>query len=97
VSDWEVGDLAVCVDASPPQRFTDLFVENWGTATPLVRNKVYTVAKVGAVKGGYRGLATTEDPDEPWLVTRFRKIRPDKIKACEEEFRTLLKRKPVSV
>jgi hypothetical protein len=95
MADWQVGDLAVCVK-----------VGLWrGTQTGRVVNGpihgvTYTVAWVGLTRAGNLGLELKEmetlrnldGTPIPWQAKRFRKIRPDKREACEEEFVTLLNR-----
>lgn len=94
MSDWQVGDLAVCVN-SGPSRFGPEKRHN------LVVDKVYRVVGIGGgtsdgrapyslfvagAKAMYESDGYGFDPD------RFRKIRPDEHEACEHEFVTLLKR-----
>lgn len=80
MSDWRVGDLAVCTDGrwlsadlGPPT--------NW----------VGAVTKV-TVRADRIGLSFAEFPD--WLhdAKYFRKIRPDEHESCEPEFIELLNR-----
>lgn len=88
---WEVGDLALCVNAAP--RAGKL----WITSYRPELNAVYTVVAVGSI-----GLKVAEIPDDAtttgWLgFDRFRKIKPD-TEPCEEEFTVLIKRmKPAKV
>jgi hypothetical protein len=83
--DWQIGDLAVCVDAS----------KHNGSpypAPPLVEGRSYTVSFVAY---GLKGIGVVEASCEPapaFKIERFRKIRPDAQERCEEEFETLLKR-----
>ena len=84
MSDWQVGDLAVCVVEQ----------DGWAPWKPQV-GVVYTVAEVADGVDG-PGFELEEDPDAfdgewIWLACDFRKI--DKHEACEEEFITLLKRR----
>ena len=94
MSDWQVGDLAVCVDDSPckcpcggsPVSVTagviyrvEAMRPNPGSTGPW---PTLILQGVGARPGHYRGVNEN----------RFRKIRPDEHRACEEEFVTLLKR-----
>jgi hypothetical protein len=88
MSDWQVGDLAVCVEAR---------------RSPLTEGSVYTVAAV-FFDPAYNTLGEFTEHTlllreiTPWpgkngfCPTRFRKIRPDERQACEPEFVTLLKR-----
>jgi hypothetical protein len=87
MSDWQVGDLAVCVDDQPRHGDTqDLEFAN------LKAGRVYRVVKV--TWGGH-GLHVDGAPvkrESGWWSDRFRKVTPDKREACEDEFVTLLKR-----
>jgi len=94
MSDWQVGDLAVCVSVSHPM-FSDI-------SRRLTVGTVYTVAMVGRpllVLNGERGLGFAEvSPtrrNRGYPETMFRKIRPDEHESCEPEFITLLKRSKV--
>jgi hypothetical protein len=96
MSDWAVGDLAVCVDAAPRSYRTD-------SGGSLAVGNIYTVEAVffGAFSR-HQMLGIMGFPWEPewvgWDADRFRKILPDKHEACESEFVDLLKRikRPVS-
>jgi hypothetical protein len=86
MSDWQVGDLAVCVDTAK---------RGCWHATYIKQGTVY------AVRGAYRDqdgdhVLALEGVAFPYLSDRFRKITPDKREACEDEFITLLKRGKVS-
>lgn len=94
MSDWQVGDLAVCVDAGPS----------------TFNGRLSNPARYGLLEGRrYRVTGMIIRADSPWqgvhclliddptfrlglASIRFRKILPDKHEACEEEFVTLLKR-----
>jgi hypothetical protein len=93
--DWQVGDLAVCVDARPGL---------YGPSS-LVEGRCYTVAEVlvranpipSGIGPSACGLLFIEirpaDPtDIAFAAARFRKIRPDEHENCEPEFVELLKR-----
>ena len=94
MSDWQAGDLAVCIYCDPgPQ------VDPW---EPVV-GQTYTVVRVGPLDIGWpdgTGLDFQDDPTcgdvKMWDAGWFRKIRPDKHEACEDEFITLLKRRKVA-
>lgn len=95
MSDWAIGDLAVCVDAVG--RITGKSV--------LVEGRTYTVSGIYLPS-----CPTSSDYGSPsdiglWLeelrspatsgafdARRFRKVTPDKQESCEEEFVTLLRR-----
>jgi hypothetical protein len=89
VSDWQVGDLAVCVNAD-----IDPFAGHNGG---LTLNAAYTVREVVRAEGEV-GLRLRDLPNptgckyRAFSTVRFRKIRPDEQQACEPEFITLLKR-----
>jgi hypothetical protein len=95
MSDWQVGDLAVCVDNAVRCRES--------RAGILVLGRAYKVAVLGSPRGtdifclGFRDHAHTARKGftPAFAAERFRKIRPDKHEACEEEFVTLLKRRKV--
>lgn len=82
--DWNVGDLAVCIDAGRRHSYC---------SNPLVAGAVYTVAGVTLADCSYygprsRGLVFKEirtDAPDGFHASRFRKIRPDEHEACEEE------------
>jgi hypothetical protein len=91
MSDWQVGDLAVCVDA--------------GHNKMIETGKVYRVEAVRVAPAGYSDTGSlglvlegicSNDRGGGYHATRFRKIAPDKPEACEDEFVTLLKRGKVS-
>jgi hypothetical protein len=88
--DWKVGDLALCVDASPCR---------CGTCSRLpmllAEGKSYTVIEVGVPE--WLLFAEQVGPSECRFCDefaadpdRFRKIRPDEHEKCEDEFVTLL-------
>jgi hypothetical protein len=89
MSDWQVGDLALCVDDRPSRKPI-----RWEP----VAGAIYTVASVAITDGG-SALELEEDPYRDgltaWFASRFRKIRPDEHEACEPEFVKLLKRTKV--
>lgn len=99
MSDWQVGDLALCVDAKPCPHFGN---------TGLVEGVIYTVVKVyvpeiggaSARFGRCTGLELRElesGTAHGFSAPRFRKIKPD-AEPCEEEFTVLIKRmKPAKV
>ncbi len=97
MSDWQVGDLALCVDESNPA------VPSLG---PAVREgRVYTVKAVTRYRRWQRGsydvgLILLEarhytNRDGDFVANIFRKIIPDAPEPCEAEFVTLLKRNKV--
>jgi len=95
MSDWQVGDLAVCVDDGPRYFEQNVIVK---------KDAVYRVTGLAATKDGEGtlflegviGWLPGERGPVAYRVSRFRKIRPDEHEACEPEFVTLLKRKKVS-
>ena len=81
---WQVGDLALCVDATlRPYSYE---------AHKLEQGRVYTV--FGVVIGPCTGRAALmiSASNYPCTADRFRKIRPDEREACEPEFSKLLLR-----
>lgn len=75
MSDWQVGDLALCIDDGPA-RYVKGSRENADPAS-LVRGRVYTVLFVGPdTKGiGLTGLAVTSR-NWGWFAERFIKVTP---------------------
>jgi hypothetical protein len=99
VSDWQVGDLALCVDDGPCRCGNCPAWPIFG----LELGKVYRVLAVRLDNQGLPGLVVDRPPTpptDPYHMAgsqiadraRFRKIRPDEHEACEPEFVTLLKR-----
>lgn len=91
MSDWQVGDLAVCVRAGPCQC-------GCGGTQALVEGRIYRVLGI-VVHPERLGLDVGVEPPpghSSLNAARFRKILPDKHEPCEEEFVTLLNRKKVS-
>jgi hypothetical protein len=91
MSDWQIGDLAVCVAVTHPA-FSD-------AARRLTLGKVYTVVRIGRplrILNGEHGLGFAEvsptRKNRGYPESMFRKIRPDQHEACESEFVDLLKR-----
>ena len=83
MSDWAVGDLALCVDAT--------FFNGIGEAAlgaPRAGG-VYAVIGIEAAPEGFTCL-DLHDVDYFCDARQFRKIRPDAHDACEAEFRILL-------
>jgi hypothetical protein len=97
MSDWQVGDLAVCINAGP-LLFNGRLSNGGGL---LVEGRTYrVVALIVREDQPWAGIAclVTDDADghDGFATCRFRKIRPDEHEACEPEFVTLLKRNKVS-
>ena len=92
MSDWQVGDLVVCVNAGPiayPPSVADGL---------LAEGKIYRVIgyEVRGPKSKWPGmpcLLLAEFHGRPggFAADRFRKIRPDDAEPCEVEFVELLK------
>jgi hypothetical protein len=89
MSDWQVGDLALCIHLSDIHPF-------WRARTRFREGEVYRVD--GLVNGRFGELYLVIGAPDIFAATgypnagRFRKIRPDEHEACEPEFVTLLKR-----
>jgi hypothetical protein len=89
MADWQVGDLAVCVDAAPRWYTVDIPGES------LELNRIYTVCGFSFWSDGTLNLLFEEfsHPTGAGIrADRFRKVVRDKHEACEEEFVTLLNR-----
>jgi hypothetical protein len=97
---WEVGDLAVCVDASPGREWAE-YLNDWSYTRGLEEGRIYRVARAIPASDEPAfvmldvGVPFPHEGDGVWPHTRFRKIRPDAHEACEEDFVTLLRRKTV--
>jgi len=72
--DWQVGDLALCVDDRPPYIYGGHKECSPKWTDPLRKGCVYTVVKIGLGKTGRLGLKV--DPKAGGLASRFRKIKP---------------------
>lgn len=97
MSDWQVGDLALCVDDGP--------CKCCGTPVTIVSGRLYRVAQIFVTDKNRRRLLSTylrlegncaATQEHPLAAghrdVRFRKIRPDEHTDCEPEFIELLKR-----
>lgn len=95
MSDWQVGDLALCIDDGPRDWHTPKQTQ---ALRQLCRGQIYTVSAIGrhSSYGGSIMLvglsATHEQMGVGWHSIRFRKIRPSAIEHIEA-----LKRLPVEV
>ena len=96
MDDWQVGDLALCVNVSTFQI---------GTGRDLVRGRIYTVTEIGPTPAGVLGLRLDGIPVREYDLAhgfkqakRFRKIRPHQPDEEDCETITLLtgKREPVA-
>ncbi|MXO67771.1 hypothetical protein GRI72_02850 [Altererythrobacter marinus] len=89
MSDWQRGDLALCVDDKP----SPLLGRH-----PAIKGRIYTVASV--VIADSLGL-TFEEIDHPnalgYYAHRFRKVTPPKADEFDREVIDLMNRKPVEV
>lgn len=91
MSDWQVGDLAVCVapiveDPIEVARGDILSVEGVWPDVP------HAVTLVMGCCLDFAGIERLDGGEAAYCAERFRKIRSDEHEACEEEFVTLLKR-----
>lgn len=92
MTDWKVGDLAVCVDTLPRKVCAG--------GDGCKKGRIYRVeavvndwlGNIGLVLEGRR----SDHPTGGYLAIAFRKIRPDAHEDCEPEFVTLLKRSKVA-
>lgn len=96
MSDWAVGDLAVCVDDG----------DSWYGKFPCRKGHIYRVtgihiARPGFSDAGRLGLLLegvhSGSPSGAFDACRFRKVKPDEHTACESEFVDLLKRSKTEV
>jgi len=101
MADWQVGDLALCVESARGNKLycrigNDMFLENGDRELRIKAGAVYTVTNVGALIGPDRQLALGFTESEgPWLASRFRKITPGAKIAGIEEPRRIKAPKPV--
>jgi hypothetical protein len=92
--DWQVGDLAVCVNADPHPQYGPVTLREGcvyrvaGVKPGLEFNSLVGRQCIGIYIAGNLSAA----PAGSYVADRFRKIRPDEHQACEPEFVTLLKR-----
>jgi hypothetical protein len=99
MSDWNVGDLAVCVDNSPKRASGPVNRRNLALLTV---GASYVVSWVGIDPdaGGSLLLVGVPHDNKGGIIAgfrgdRFRRVVQDKHEACEAEFVTLLKRSRV--
>ena len=90
MSDWSVGDRAICVDGGCCSCCGSKFFAD---------NAAFTVT--GVLPFGeelYLSFAEVAAPHHSpwWEHSAFRKARPDAHEKCEDEFITLLKRRRVN-
>jgi hypothetical protein len=85
MSDWQVGDLAACVDTAPRPETAEI-----DKCRLLTLGRIYTVELVHPDRDGF-WIAEISSL-YAFYEDRFRKIRPDAHEECEAEFVTLLKR-----
>ena len=95
MSDWQVGDLAVCVNTRNIERPRYVSVGGW----ELMIGRTYRVLWVGRDEDDGELIIDVGTQTGPKLAERFRKVDQPKDEPCEEEFVTLLKRikRPVKV
>jgi hypothetical protein len=92
VSDWQIGDLMLCVDAGPMKIIGGLEEAEDEAIGNLREGRIYRVDRIrtGLTVDCIGLVDLTERAGG--VSTRFRKIRPDEHEACEDEFITLLNR-----
>lgn len=99
-TDWQAGDIALCIDARP-NAFLPLH------ASGLEKDRYYTVAGVDLVWDFSLGRMVTglslnelrpTIPSGCFLASRFRKVRPDTLPGYDEALASLIAghRVPVS-
>lgn len=99
MTDWQKGDLALCVDDGPKPWLTD---EQLRQLNRIKKGRVYTVTGLGRV-GTRSGPtffiegapATYEHRGIGWTASRFRKVTPPKADEFDREVIDLMNRKPV--
>jgi hypothetical protein len=89
MSDWQVGDLAVCVDVS--DRFYAQYRRTALAGRRFAIGKKYRVVATSIHRITGEEILLMEGQPDTAGAWRFRKIRPDEHEACEEEFVILLK------
>jgi hypothetical protein len=96
MSDWQVGDLAVCVDDTQQCRVETgelTHAERKAGLRFLVRGRGYIITRIVEHWTGRQGVFIQGQPvARPYAADRFAKLRPDAHEKREEEFVTLLKR-----
>jgi hypothetical protein len=98
MSDWQVGDLAVCVDDSPARHGPAIRCLSAGIAYTVSRVRYWNGAgkphgpALYLVGVSYHGSPRPNGEPRGWHSNRFRKIRPDEHEDCEPEFVELLNR-----
>ena len=90
MTDWQIGDLALCVDDSVLRH-----LGRYWHGEGLRNGEVYTVSAVTSQLNLPHLMFTKRTGPDGSLAGRFRKIIPDKHEPCEAEFVTLLKRAKV--
>jgi len=99
MTDWQKGDLALCVDDGLKPWLNGEQILNLNR---IKKGRVYTVAGLGRV-GTCSGLtlfiegvpATYEHRGMGWTASRFRKVTPPKADEFDREVIDLMNRKPV--
>lgn len=94
MSDWQVGDLAVCTKTGAIQCPHFPLALHRGERLPPTTLRVTAITPAaGEISGRLCGCVVLHfEGGKGGVAQRFRKIRPDEHEACEEEFVTLLKR-----
>ena len=91
MTDWQVGDKAVCVDDGPVNHPAPFRGAPW----PFRKGEVVTVVGVRVwLEWGLALFFAELDafyPEMGWAQDRWRKVLPDIAEPCEAEFVTLLK------
>lgn len=87
MSDWQVGDLALCVDDAPVYD---------GQPVQVTVGQTYRVGGFSPGRDDIRLHIEVNSYELKYYASRFRKIQPDKHESCEPEFVRLLKRSKVT-
>jgi hypothetical protein len=90
MSDWAVGDLAVCVNTDDLQ--TCIPGRRGVAGRRFKLGSTYCVVAVSVHAATQEPVLLLEGQSQTAAARRFRKILPDKHEACESEFVTLLNR-----
>lgn len=83
MSDWQIGDLALCVEDGPSV---------WGQAVPAVRGRIYTVMAIVVDGQGLTFLEIPHPNAEGYRKERFVKVTPPAADEFDRETIALMNR-----